>query len=275
MGFHWGWNKVAIPGIRADGAPRGSISERKCYLSTPKNNRYLINYVIVPYTAVIPSHSSDAFDFNLLHNPENRVFYTSSQRDSESAARTLSSGAASPVTPTSQWRAWQIAYAADVDAKDYLDNARVPFWIVRVPSQIIDNHGGIWSDNNMALMAAIFRLHRPLVTKQVIVSRQRKTERMFVCRQNRIFCRPVPILNNKSCTIQLNSTGRRDMRDVQRRQIWISKRTGASTTFVLRSSYCPGMFFADCKAVSLQRKAVLPKEFPERSPILLFGWGRV
>jgi hypothetical protein len=178
MGFHWGWNKVAIPGIRADGTPRGSISERKFYLSTPKNNRYLISYVIVPYTAVIPSHSSDAFDFNLLHNPENRVFYTSSQRDSESAARTLSSGAASPVTPTSQWRAWQIAYAADVDAKDYLDNARVPFWIVRVPSQIIDNHGGIWSDNNMALMAAIFRLHRPLVTKQVIVSRQRKTERM-------------------------------------------------------------------------------------------------
>jgi hypothetical protein len=178
MGFHWGWNKVAIPGIRADGTPRGSISEREFYLSTPGNNRYLINYVIVPSTAAIPSYSSDAFDFNLLHNPENRVFYTSSEKDSESAARTLSSGAASPVTPTSQWRAWQIAYAADVDAKDYPDNARVPFWIVRVPSQIIDNHGGIWSDNNMALMAAIFRLHRPLVTKQVIVSGQRKTERM-------------------------------------------------------------------------------------------------
>jgi exosome complex RNA-binding protein Rrp42 (RNase PH superfamily) len=39
---------------------------------------------------------------------------------------------------------------------------RVPLWIVRVPAFIIDNHGGIWSDNNMALIAAIFRLHRPL-----------------------------------------------------------------------------------------------------------------
>jgi len=44
----------------------------------------------------------------------------------------------------------------------------VPFWIVRVPSDIIDNHGGIWSDNNMALMAAIFRMHRPILANNVI-----------------------------------------------------------------------------------------------------------
>jgi hypothetical protein len=44
----------------------------------------------------------------------------------------------------------------------------VPFWIVRVPSDIIDNHGGIWSDNNMALMAAIFRMHRPILPNNTI-----------------------------------------------------------------------------------------------------------
>jgi exosome complex RNA-binding protein Rrp42 (RNase PH superfamily) len=45
----------------------------------------------------------------------------------------------------------------------------VPFWIVRVPSDIIDNHGGIWSDNNMALMAAIFRMHRPILPNDTTV----------------------------------------------------------------------------------------------------------
>jgi hypothetical protein len=38
-----------------------------------------------------------------------------------------------------------------------------------VPSHIINDHGGIWSDNNMALMATIFRLHRPLATTPVTV----------------------------------------------------------------------------------------------------------
>ena len=46
----------------------------------------------------------------------------------------------------------------------------MPFWIVRVPSDIIDNHGGIWSDNNMALMAAIFRMHRPILANNVIAA---------------------------------------------------------------------------------------------------------
>jgi hypothetical protein len=31
-----------------------------------------------------------------------------------------------------------------------------------VPTDVIDNHGGIWSDNSMALMAAIFRLRFPI-----------------------------------------------------------------------------------------------------------------
>jgi hypothetical protein len=34
----------------------------------------------------------------------------------------------------------------------------VPFWIVRVPKEIISGHGGLWSDNSIALFAALFRL---------------------------------------------------------------------------------------------------------------------
>jgi len=33
---------------------------------------------------------------------------------------------------------------------------------VRVPKEIISGHGGLWSDNSIAMFAAIFRLHFPL-----------------------------------------------------------------------------------------------------------------
>jgi hypothetical protein len=170
IGGHWAWNKVPVPGFKADGSRRKVISEREFYLSTPGNNRYLINYVITAHPAPIPSQASDAFDLNLLSNPKDRVFYTSAPRNSESAAQAASRGAPAPKAPISKWQAWQIRYAGDVDPNAYNGNARVPFWIVRVPSEIIDNHGGIWSDNNMALMAAIFRLHRPIATQEVTVS---------------------------------------------------------------------------------------------------------
>ena len=66
-----------------------------------------------------------------------------------------------PPSAHSDWHAWKIRYAGEVEEKKYGNNLRVPFWIVRVPPQIIDDHGGIWSDNSMALMAAIFRFRYP------------------------------------------------------------------------------------------------------------------
>lgn len=107
------------------------------------------------------------------HNPKDRVFYTSAARDSESGAQAARRGAPEPAMASADWRSWQIRYAGDVDPGRYGGNVRVPFWIVRVPSHIINNHGGIWSDNNMALMATIFRLHRPLATTPVTVSGRR------------------------------------------------------------------------------------------------------
>ena len=41
--------------------------------------------------------------------------------------------------------------------------------------------------------------------------------------------------------------------------------------FVVRSSCRPRMLFANCEAFSVQRHAMLAKEFPERSPILSCG----
>jgi hypothetical protein len=44
----------------------------------------------------------------------------------------------------------------------YTGNDRVPFWIVRVPKDIIWGHGGLWSDNSVAMLGALFRIHFPL-----------------------------------------------------------------------------------------------------------------
>ena len=41
-------------------------------------------------------------------------------------------------------------------------NDRVPFWIVRVPKEIIWGHGGLWSDNSVAMLGALFRIQFPL-----------------------------------------------------------------------------------------------------------------
>jgi hypothetical protein len=61
-----------------------------------------------------------------------------------------------PPTGTEIWQRWQFVRTG---------NARVPCWIVRVPKEIIWGHGGLWSDNSVAMLAAIFRIHFPLTAE--------------------------------------------------------------------------------------------------------------
>jgi hypothetical protein len=155
---HWAWNQVAVPRTRE------LVSERDFYLSTPGNDNYLVNYEIVRAPGSFPGNS-DAFEYNLENNPVGGIFYTTAPKNSETAAEEgKRSGQAEP-GPKNQPQAWQIRFVGDHEK--YI-GVHVPFWIVRVPSDIIDNHGGIWSDNNMALMAAIFRMHRPILANNVI-----------------------------------------------------------------------------------------------------------
>ncbi|MBV9491099.1 MAG: hypothetical protein JO069_15455 [Verrucomicrobia bacterium] len=156
---HWAWNQVAVPRTQK------FVSERAFYLSTPGNDRYLVNYDVVRSRGTF-SGDSDAFDYNLEHNPVGGVFFTSAPKNSETAAAAGRHSRPVAVAPRTQPQAWQIQFVADHDK--YI-GVHVPFWIVRVPSDIIDNHGGIWSDNNMALMAAIFRMHRPILPNNVVV----------------------------------------------------------------------------------------------------------
>ena len=143
---------------------RNLVSEGDFYLSTPGNDSYLVNYEIVRSPGTF-SGDSDAFDYNLQNNPVGGVFFTSAPKDSETAAQAGKESRPAAAAPKNQRQAWQIQFVRDHDK--YI-GVHVPFWIVRVPPDIIDNHGGIWSDNNMALMAAIFRMHRPILRGNVI-----------------------------------------------------------------------------------------------------------
>jgi hypothetical protein len=156
---HWAWNQVAVPRTQK------LVSEREFYLSTPGNDNYLVNYKIVPTQRTF-SGSSDAFEYNLENNPVGGIFFTSAPKNSETAAQAGKQSRPAESSPKTQPQAWQIQFVAD---RDKYIGVHVPFWIVRVPPDIIDNHGGIWSDNNMALMAAIFRMHRPILANNVIV----------------------------------------------------------------------------------------------------------
>ena len=161
---HWRWNQVKAPG-----SDRITLSEREFYLSTPGNDKYLVNYEIdhpKPVGDLLRDFTNDrkqrdAFDYNLENNPVKGVFYTSTARGTDTAASSGQQNKSAHQRPKDFPQVWQIHF---VGGQDKYQGVHVPFWIVRVPADIIDNHGGIWSDNNMALMAAIFRMHRPLIT---------------------------------------------------------------------------------------------------------------
>jgi hypothetical protein len=59
----------------------------------------------------------------------------------------------------------------------YTGNARVPCWIVRVPKEIIWGHGGLWSDNSVAMLAALFRIHFPLTAGGMVPPQPRLAPR--------------------------------------------------------------------------------------------------
>jgi hypothetical protein len=158
-GGHWSWNQVAVPRTQK------LVSEREFYLSTPGNDSYLVNHEIVPSSETF-SGQSDALDYNLNHNPVNGVFFTTAAKDSETIGNAGIHSGTAVAAPVTKPQAWKIEF---VSGHDKYMGIHVPFWIVRVPSDIIDNHGGIWSDNNMALMAAIFRMHRPILPNNTTV----------------------------------------------------------------------------------------------------------
>src|ERR1700726_5229092 len=108
-----------------------------------------------------------AVDANVLANHPDYSFYTSEHNDGHED-RFCANGNYNPdeVRPPSgkeTWRRWQFVFTG---------NARVPCWIVRVPKEIIWGHGGLWSDNSVAMLAALLRIHFPLNAEGKAASRE-------------------------------------------------------------------------------------------------------
>ena len=137
------WDKVAVPGGNGQ-----KVSESKFYTHTPGNNPYLINYHVVPIGGATPppelrATENRAFEANILENHRDYSFYTSEHNDGHEDQfcrnGNYNPDEIRPATGKEIWRQWRFVYTG---------NARVPFWIVRVPKEIIWGHGGLWSDNS-------------------------------------------------------------------------------------------------------------------------------
>ncbi len=157
VGLRYHWTRVPIPGGNGQ-----KISEKEFETHTPGNNKYLVNYQVVPRGEATPppglrAIENRAVEANGVHNLHGRMFYTSEKNDGHErkycTGANYNPGEIKPAPENEVWRKWEIVYTG---------NARVPFWIVRVPKDIISGHGGLWSDNSIALFTALYRLHFPL-----------------------------------------------------------------------------------------------------------------
>jgi hypothetical protein len=153
--FHW--QKVPVPGRHGE-----RVSEREFYIHTPGNNKYLVNYQVVPLGETPPlpglrATENRAFEANVRQNRPDFTFYTSEHNDGHEQEfcrnGDYQAGTVRPPTGKEIWQRWKF---------EYTGNARVPIWIVRVPKDIISGHGGLWSDNSVAMLGALFRIEFPL-----------------------------------------------------------------------------------------------------------------
>lgn len=154
--LHFHWQKVPVPGHQGE-----KVSENEFYTHTPGNSKYLVNYHVVPLGETGPppglrASENPAFEANIRENHPDFTFYTSEHAEphGDTFCRNgdYTPGEAHP-SAAQLWRRWKF---------EYTGNARVPCWIVRVPKDIIWEHGGLWSDNSIAMLGALFRIEFPL-----------------------------------------------------------------------------------------------------------------
>src|SRR3984893_4428805 len=167
VNFRAHWDKVPVPGSNGQ-----KVSESQFYDYTPGNNKYLVNYHVVPLGETSPpsglrANENRAFEANIKENHPDYSFYTSEHNDHHEDHfchnGSYNPDEFRPSTGREIWRRWQFVYTG---------NARVPCWIVRVPKEIIWGHGGLWSDNSVAMLAALFRIHFPLNAEGKVASQE-------------------------------------------------------------------------------------------------------
>ncbi|MGA8655088.1 MAG: hypothetical protein WB586_02990 [Chthoniobacterales bacterium] len=168
VNLHAHWDRVPVPGSNGQ-----KISEREFYTHTPGNDPYLVNFHVVPLGEAAPpaglrASENRALEANILGNHPDYTFYTSERNDGHENRycrdANYNPDAVRPSPGGEIWRRWQFVYTG---------NARVPCWIVRVPKDIIWGHGGLWSDNSVAMLAALFRIHFPRTAQGAVAPPQR------------------------------------------------------------------------------------------------------
>ena len=157
LSLRYHWEKVPVPGH-----PGEKVPESEFYTHTPGNDPYLVNYRVVPLGDAnappgLRATENRAFEANIVQNHPDYSFYTSEHNPGQEN-RYCHNGTYNPdlfprSTGKELWRRWQFVSTG---------NDRVPVWIVRVPKDIIWGHGGLWSDNSVAMLAALFRIQFPL-----------------------------------------------------------------------------------------------------------------
>lgn len=123
--------------------PNSTVSERGYYTTSPGNKGDLVTHEVLPLDGVPPI--ADEVDRNAIDENLSRT----SVRD----GKFITSDTNLPQQDR-RWRQWQLVPTTK--------NARTPYWIIKVPPDIIDDHGDIWSPNAQALMAALFRMNFPI-----------------------------------------------------------------------------------------------------------------
>jgi len=168
MNLHYHWDKVPVPGSNGQ-----KLSEGEFQTHTPGNDKYLVNFNVVPLggataPAGLSTYENRAFEANVRQNVSGRTFLTSEKNDGHEKpfcrGSDYSPGEMRPATGNEDWQRWQFVYSG---------NAHVPCWIVRVPKEIIWGHGGLWSDNSVAMFGALYRMHFPLNAEGRPTSSQR------------------------------------------------------------------------------------------------------
>jgi pimeloyl-ACP methyl ester carboxylesterase len=151
-----GWQKVHVPG---DETP---VREGHFFRHTPGNSTHLHNITAEERKTTIKPKAANAFYANLdaqkEHDPRAPFFYTSARGQSQKAGASLETAA------DGEWKAWDLKY---------VKKKRVPYWHVQVPKEIINNHGGIWSNNSVALIAALYRMRFPVEPRTAPSRKQR------------------------------------------------------------------------------------------------------
>ncbi len=159
-----GFQRVHAPASEADiaaaqrsGTQLPTLAEHEFFRHTPGHEPHLQNMTVCRL-GDLPLTNTPAVLENLhtTYRPGERTFVTSAKKQKESEGASEETWNSAP-----RRTKWAIDRAVGPDHQP--KNADIPYWIIEVGPEIINNHGGIWNDNSVAMVAALYRMKFPQI----------------------------------------------------------------------------------------------------------------